>query len=132
MVELGQYDVDEWDAEVIGVDVIPLKDHLGERAGAFRAKMRKPDSQRAADWSEQDFEDYKDHKLAREVLVVKYKIGDMLRSEWVTIPLASGYMNSNLKKIRAKNEHLSRDTDDWVGGIIKVCLDKNGYYELSK
>ena len=132
MVKLEHYQKSEWDADIVSVDEIPLGVHLGERMEAFRAAMRKPDTKAVADWSEQDFEDYKEHRLAREVLVVTYKIGDMERDEWVTIPQTSGYAKSNLKLIIANNPDLPGDTVEWPGHVILVQLDKNGYYELAK
>jgi len=132
MVKLEQYQKSEWDADIVSVDEVPLGEHLGERREAFRDAMREPDSKAAATWSKQDFEDYKEHKLARKVLVITYKIGEMERDEWLTIPMTSGYAKSNLKLVIANNPDLPGDTADWPGHVILVQLDKNGYYELAK
>jgi len=132
MVKLEQYQKSEWDADIVSVSEIPLGEHLGERMEAFRAAMRKPDSKAVAKWNKQDFEDYKTHRLARKVLVIAYKIGELERDEWVTIPQTSGYAKSNLKLIISNNPDLPGDTADWPGHVILVQLDKNGYYELAK
>ena len=132
MVRTEQYKQTEWSVPINSVEEIPLIEHLGERAEAFRSKMRDPDTKAAADWSEDDKERYKTERLARKVLVVHYSVGTMARSEWLTIPMASGYSKSNLKKVLDKNPGLPPDTNDWQGNEILVALDSGGYYELAK
>lgn len=128
-VNLGQYAENETDATIIEVNKRILRNQLGENVDIFREKMRLPDRKRM---TQEEIEDYKDTRLDSEVLVIKYRMIDGTeREQFYTIPKISGWGKSNIRLLMLKND-LPPETDEWVGQVIKVTINKEGYPEIAK
>ena len=128
-LDLGKFKETQFQGTIKEVEVMPLEEHLGDRAKAFREKMRVPDRMKKEKKAIQD--EYLDARLKADVLVVTYDIDGVARQEFVNIPMRSGYPKSTLKKVIDKNG-LPFDHKLWKGLIVWCQLDANGYYELSK
>lgn len=76
-------------------------------------------------------EAYKLERMQRLGLKITYRLVDgSERYKFMVIPLATGWVNSNLGKFMAKN-NLSADTDSWIGKTVKATIDSSGFPTLS-
>lgn len=113
-IDLGEYQQDEFEGEIIGVAVMKLKDWLKKKAHPLTLEQ-------TAKWK----------NLDRDNVCVTIQSGAKTITTQFMIPEdAGGYQRTNLKKFKDIN-NLPDLVTAWTGKIVKLKLGSQGFLDVA-
>ena len=126
------------------VELITRGEQLGDRMEKFLANMKPayyPDQLKKyielnPDDEERAVEEHKELEMLKTGLWFHVNVDDFTFDEWMKLPQARGYSLSNLKKVidisNLEMVAIPENLGNWVGKPVKVTLNKENFYRLSK
>lgn len=129
MVNTAEYETFPDDGEITKIETVILRDHLGDNVKRWKESVNRfPKNVE----TRQEKEDYLEHRLTDEVLVIYFDVNGAIYNNFFTIPKTQGgYNQSNLRKIKQLNKFPDK-TEDWVSKKAKLILNDAGFPELEK
>jgi len=129
LVNLEEYKNQDFRGTITESYTLPLNDFLKtpEKIEAFRKGIKKLPKRLKTD---EEKKEYIDRMMNADVLSVtaELTLQDKVYTidEFFTIPTPIGWARSKIKAFREKND-LPLQTPEWVGEVVRVEQDKNGY-----
>jgi len=106
MVDLSEYQNDEFEGEIVDAKVMNLESWLGVKPNPLTKEQM-------SEWN----------NLDRDHVCVTIESGNAIVTDQFLIPARQGYSKSNIKKFLDKNK-LPTDTEAWAGKKVVLRVDK--------
>lgn len=126
-LNLGEYQQDEYEGEIVSVVIMKLKDWLKKKANPL-------DAEQVSKWHKYDAKAKKAGKpigLDRDNICVTIQSGNRILTTQFQLPEdAGGYQRTNLKKFKDING-LPDHVADWGGKTVKLKLGSQGFLDVA-